>query len=84
MNIYQFVVGLLLGTLAGWLYERARSLWPCILLHAAYNTAVTFAYFGGDATQTQDVWGFSVALWITSFMLAFAGATLLQRMLVPK
>jgi uncharacterized protein len=84
LNIYQFVVGLLLGTIAGWLYERARSLWPCILLHGAYNAAVTIAYFGGDSTQTQDVWGFSAVLWMASFMLAFVGATLLQRMLVPK
>ena len=38
MNIYQFVVGLVLGAVLGWLYERTRSLIPCIALHAAYNT----------------------------------------------
>jgi membrane protease YdiL (CAAX protease family) len=43
LNIYQFVVGLVLGTVLGWLYERTRSLIPCIALHAAYNTGTIFA-----------------------------------------
>jgi membrane protease YdiL (CAAX protease family) len=39
MNIYQFVVGVAMGAVLGWLYERTRSLIPCIALHAAYNSA---------------------------------------------
>jgi uncharacterized protein len=42
LNIYQFVVALALGGVLGWLYERSRSLIPCIALHASYNTAVFF------------------------------------------
>ena len=42
MNLYQFVVGLTLGLVTGWLYERTRSLWPCITLHAAYNSGLTW------------------------------------------
>lgn len=42
MNLYQFFVGMILGMFLGWLYERTRSLWPCIALHAVYNAAVTF------------------------------------------
>ena len=42
MNLYQFVVGLTLGLVTGWLYERTRSLWPCIALHAAYNSSLTW------------------------------------------
>jgi len=30
LNIYQFVAALLLGAVSGWLYERSRSLVPCI------------------------------------------------------
>jgi membrane protease YdiL (CAAX protease family) len=42
MNLYQFATAFAIGIVAGWLYERCRSLWPCILLHAAYNGFVTF------------------------------------------
>lgn len=41
MNVYQFVVGVVLGSVSGWLYERTRSLLPCITLHAAFNGLVT-------------------------------------------
>lgn len=41
LNIYQLMTAFAIGIVAGWLYERCRSLWPCILLHAAYNTFVT-------------------------------------------
>lgn len=45
LNIYQFVVALGLGFVLGWLYERSRSLIPCIALHASYNTAVFFSTY---------------------------------------
>ncbi len=41
LNLYQMMTALAIGIVAGWLYERCRSLWPCILLHAAYNGFVT-------------------------------------------
>jgi membrane protease YdiL (CAAX protease family) len=41
-NVYQLATALAVGIVAGWLYERCRSLWPCILLHASYNGFVTF------------------------------------------
>jgi membrane protease YdiL (CAAX protease family) len=28
--------------LLGWVYERWRTLWPCVLLHAAFNTVYAF------------------------------------------
>ncbi|MEY4562203.1 MAG: hypothetical protein RLZZ618_1480 [Pseudomonadota bacterium] len=40
LNVYQFCGAMFIGLLLGWLYERTRSLWPCILLHAGYNSAV--------------------------------------------
>jgi uncharacterized protein len=45
LNLYQMMTALTIGIVSGWLYERCRSLWPCILLHASYNTFIT-AYYG--------------------------------------
>lgn len=41
-NVYQLVTAFTVGIVSGWLYERCRSLWPCILLHAAYNGLATY------------------------------------------
>lgn len=73
MNVYQFTVGLVLGTVSGWLYERTRSLWPSILLHASYNTALGLAF--------DDSWLASPITWLVAFVLAFGSTTLLQRLL---
>lgn len=81
MNIYQFVVGLSLGVLLGWLYERAKSLWPCILLHGAYNSALMALCALADPTEDQVALFFSPVLWGVAFVCAFAGFSLLQRML---
>jgi membrane protease YdiL (CAAX protease family) len=37
INPYQFGAGLVTGFFLGWLFLRTGSLWPCILLHAAFN-----------------------------------------------
>ncbi len=76
MNIYQGVAAFITGTLMGWLYERTHSLWPCILLHAAYNAAVMFGS-GADS----DAWP---ALWLLAFLLAAAGSFALRRLLLPR
>jgi len=73
LNVYQFAVGLVLGTVSGWLYERTRSLWPSIVLHAGYNTALGLAF--------DDSWLASPTSWLVAFMLAFGSTTLLQRLL---
>ena len=44
LNLYQLATALVIGIVAGWLYERCRSLWPCILLHASYNSFITAYY----------------------------------------
>jgi membrane protease YdiL (CAAX protease family) len=67
LNIYQFVAALLIGAVSGWLYQRGRSLVPCIALHAGYNTALTLlagAQSGndGDATLPDGVWFASLLL----------------------
>lgn len=50
LNVYQLATAFAIGIVAGWLYERCRSLWPCILLHAAYNGFVTLSYQGAVET----------------------------------
>jgi membrane protease YdiL (CAAX protease family) len=81
LNIYQFVAGLALGALAGWLYERARSLLPCILLHASYNSLVTYWYFAGQNPPQGLSPELPLTYWFAAAAAAFAGTTMLRRML---
>jgi len=83
LNIYQFAAGVAVGIVSGWIYERARSLWPCILLHAAYNSAVTSIYLLFVSGDTNDRWEPSIGYWVGAFIFAFIGASLLQRLLAP-
>lgn len=53
LNIYQGVVGLLLGLLTGWLYLRSRSLWPGVLLHMAYNSLISVMSRGAEAASAD-------------------------------
>lgn len=76
MNIYQCVAACITGTLMGWLYERTRSLWPSILLHASYNTAVMF---GPDASN-----GLSSLHWLLILVLVAAGTLMLRTLLLPR
>jgi uncharacterized protein len=81
LNIYQFFVGISLGLVAGWVYARARSLWPCILLHAAYNGAVTYQHFN-PGTLTADVLSSAAFGWSAAAMGAgLIGTLLLRRVL---
>jgi membrane protease YdiL (CAAX protease family) len=80
MNIYQFVVGFVMGTVLAWLYERTRSLIPCIALHAAYNTTtLLMADRLDDATPSRLLWAVAVAL-----VAAVCGVLALRAMLVPR
>jgi membrane protease YdiL (CAAX protease family) len=81
LNIYQFLVGLVLGLVLGWLYERTRSLIPCIALHATYNTGTLFVGdWPTDASRADTVW--TVLLVVVA---AVVGTLALRRMLVaPK
>jgi membrane protease YdiL (CAAX protease family) len=76
MNLYQLATAFAIGIVAGWLYERCRSLWPCILLHAAYNGFVTFSYSAIVDAGGSAVTGIGVA-----FAAAIAGGLLLLRLL---
>jgi len=78
LNIYQLATAFAIGIVAGWLYERCRSLWPCILLHATYNASVTWLYaHEGDATSVEGTLAFTAC----AFIAAIIGGLALLRLL---
>ena len=79
LNIYQFVAALFLGAVSGWLYERSRSLVPCIALHAAYNTALSLLARYPSGTDGDADAPISGGFWIASLMLAAVGVLYLVR-----
>lgn len=85
LNLYQFFAALLLGLLLGWLYERSRSLIPCIALHAAYNAAVTWLDLQ-DALPVFDGawWEPTPVAWLVALALAALGVSMLVRLLQPR
>ncbi|ANH66961.1 CPBP family intramembrane glutamic endopeptidase [Mitsuaria sp. 7] len=89
LNIYQFCLAFLLGLLLGLLYERGRSLMPCIALHAAFNTIGFLLGNSGEAASDaagSAAGGAAVApgatlLWLTALIAAAIGALALQKLL---
>lgn len=80
LNVYQLASAFAIGIVAGWLYERCRSLWPCILLHAAYNATVTVMYneaMNDEAAALMNSGAFTAA----AFAAAIVGGMLLLRIL---
>ena len=83
LNVYQFLVGLVMGTLLGWLYERSRSLLPCVALHAAYNLgwlAIADTKRQIGPLDAPD-WMMSLPVWAAAAALAWVGVAGLRRVL---
>jgi len=40
LNPYQFFSAFVTGLAFGWLFQRTRSLWPCVIAHALYNAQI--------------------------------------------
>jgi membrane protease YdiL (CAAX protease family) len=78
-NIYQFVAALLIGAVSGWLYERARSLVPCIALHAGYNTALELLANSGSDGDSDPQAAIPAGLVFASVTLAVVGVLYLRR-----
>jgi uncharacterized protein len=76
MNAYQLVTAFVLGAVLGWLYERTRSLWPSILLHATFNTLVTLSANGVISKLATSIVFLAAAL-----VCAVAGGLLLFHLL---
>jgi len=81
LNVYQMVTAFAIGIVAGWLYERCRSLWPCILLHAAYNGFVTFYYNWLISQPDAEAHGLSAGSTGAAFLAAVIGGLILLKLL---
>ncbi len=81
LNLYQFVAALLMGTVCGWLYERSRSLVPCIALHAGYNSALEL--LSNVASDNASQLTLSAGTWLLSVLLAGIGVEMLRRAFSP-
>ncbi|WP_332744630.1 CPBP family intramembrane glutamic endopeptidase [Hydrogenophaga sp.] len=81
MNVYQFVVASMIGVLLGWLYERTRSLIPCIALHGLYNAAATVS--SATARAGDVAFGANAEEWVLAGMAATASMAMLLRLLRP-
>ena len=79
LNLYQFAVGVVSGLLLGWLYERTRSLLPCIALHGFYNGAVTW-YALETGKGPRGSWDGAVL----ALVLSLGSLALLHRLLAPR
>ncbi len=80
-NVYQFAVAFVLGTFSGWLYERCRSLVPCIALHAAFNAAGTFLP-ASTVDQGLADWVAAPSSWLLAALAAALSARWLWAVLV--
>lgn len=79
LNLYQFVTAFIGGIVLGWLYERTRSLWPSILLHAAGNAFVVYSAVFVPANEVD----FSATFYFAAYLLAIVGGLMLLRILMP-
>lgn len=84
MNVYQFVVAFLLGTFSGWLYERTRSLVPCIVLHASYNAAVFALQTTPSADTAQFLQANAASYWAIALAAAAVGSLMLRQLLFTR
>lgn len=84
LNLYQMMTALAIGIVAGWLYERCRSLWPCILLHAAYNSFVTGYYMWLLDHPEAQIKGIGAAFTGGAFAAALISGLILLRLLGGK
>ncbi|HSI48509.1 MAG TPA: CPBP family intramembrane glutamic endopeptidase [Ideonella sp.] len=83
LNIYQFMVGLLLGVLTGWLYERTRSVGPGLLLHIAYNSLITWLASDSTPPAPGSDGQIGMGWWVLSLILMGVGLRWLVRLLSP-
>ena len=83
MNLYQYIAAVLMGVYLGWLYERTRSLLPCIALHATYNATSLMAVSMGPVMFDADTGMVSATFCAVALLLGAAGASALRRMLLP-
>lgn len=81
LNIYQFSVAFLMGLLMGWLYERSRSLIPCVALHAAFNSTVFLWVAPKEAETGLALSAIPTPVWLAALIAAAIAALVLRRLL---
>lgn len=82
MNIYQFLCASVVGVVCAWLYEKTRSLWPGIVLHASSNGVAIYAYRWVTLRGVSTTWQPSATLCVAALISTSLGIYLLRRMLV--
>jgi hypothetical protein len=85
LNIYQFVSGFIGGCLLGWIYVKSRSLWPCILYHALFNSTafIAWAYNGGNNESLVNPVFNSAGQNILALIMLGAGVFWISKILSP-
>ena len=78
MNIYQFAAAMVMGTVAGWLYERTRSLLPCIALHGAYNGLLTIIELSAAGGTNNAFLSPTPSFYFAALVMAVAGVGMLR------
>jgi membrane protease YdiL (CAAX protease family) len=81
LNIYQFALAFLLGLLLGKLYERSRSLIPCIAIHASVNGCVYFLANPTSPSASLTSSEISPLVWLAALVAGAIGTTALHRLL---
>jgi membrane protease YdiL (CAAX protease family) len=81
LNIYQFALGFLLGGLIGVLYERSRSLIPCMAMHAALNCSVYVWANSQGPSASVTAFDVSPLGWLAALVAATMGLVALRRLL---
>lgn len=81
MNLYQFTAAFMLGLFLGWLYQRARSLVPCIILHAVYNATLLGMSLMGEEWAVDQLGNQTALLRAVAVVIGAAGVSLLRHLL---
>ena len=81
LNVYQFFLAFGLGLLLGWLFERSRSLIPCIALHAGVNVSAVAMAPTERASGPLEVSQVPFLAWLAASVAAGAGIWLLRKLL---
>lgn len=84
MNIYQFLCATIVGVLCAWLYQKTRSLWPGIILHAASNGAAIYVYRMTVSKGGAAAWQPTAGAYVVALLSAGLGIYFLRRLLLVK
>ncbi len=83
LNIYQFFLAFGLGLILGWLFERSRSLIPCIALHGAVNMSVILLASPTGPSDASVLSQVPVSGWVVAIGAGALGVMVLHKVLRP-